>query len=395
MANITESSTWEPEIFEVSIGDPVGGGPTAPVNQALQDLANRTLYLKDQYEDLLEDYQALKLLVGDVGMSAALLKSENLADLSDKAAARNNLDVSQSNHDHDAAYLKKASNLSDVANAAQARTNLGIQNIYSGTATPTGSLGKDGDIYIRQNELGTPTFFKRVNGTWSEIIPAQFPDRPGFVRAYAGSAVPSGYLECDGAAVSRATYASLFAAIGTVYGGGNGTTTFNLPDLRGQFVRGWDHGRGLDNGRAFGSAQDSDNKSHTHTLSASAQAAGDHGHSVSGSTAAAGSHSHSISATALSAGEHTHNSRGNCGGGLPGVDDSDGDNGNIWETSAAGAHTHTVTGSATSAGSHTHTLSGTAANAGTHGHTVTGTAQSSGSTESRPKNVALMYVIKY
>ena len=58
--------------------------------------------------------------------------------------------------------------------------------------------------------------------------------------------VPAGTLECNGQAVSRTTYAGLFALIGTTYGPGNGTTTFNLPDYRGQFMRGWDHGRGLD-----------------------------------------------------------------------------------------------------------------------------------------------------
>jgi len=53
---------------------------------------------------------------------------------------------------------------------------------------------------------------------------------------------PEGWLERDGSAVSRTTYASLFAAIGTMYGVGDGSTTFNLPDDRGLFERGWAHG---------------------------------------------------------------------------------------------------------------------------------------------------------
>lgn len=64
------------------------------------------------------------------------------------------------------------------------------------------------------------------------------------------STPPSQFLECDGSAVSRTTYANLFAAIGTVHGVGDGSTTFNLPDRRGEFVRGWDHGRGADPDRA-------------------------------------------------------------------------------------------------------------------------------------------------
>lgn len=54
----------------------------------------------------------------------------------------------------------------------------------------------------------------------------------GFIQAYAGSSAPTGWLVCDGSAVSRTTYSALFALIGTTYGAGNGSTTFNVPDLR-------------------------------------------------------------------------------------------------------------------------------------------------------------------
>lgn len=86
----------------------------------------------------------------------------------------------------------------------------------------------------------------------------------GAVTAWSTNTAPSGYLICNGAAVSRTTYAALFAVIGGTYGPGDGSTTFNLPDLRGAFVRGLDNGRGLDAGRTLGSYQDSDNKSHAH-----------------------------------------------------------------------------------------------------------------------------------
>lgn len=80
---------------------------------------------------------------------------------------------------------------------------------------------------------------------------------PGAVMPFAGAAQPDGWLICDGGQVSRTTRAALFAAIGTRYGPGNGSTTFNLPDLRGEFVRGWDQGRGVDSGRNLGSTQSS------------------------------------------------------------------------------------------------------------------------------------------
>lgn len=78
---------------------------------------------------------------------------------------------------------------------------------------------------------------------------------PGSVIYFARTTAPTGYLKANGAAVSRTTYAALFTAIGTTFGAGDGATTFNLPDLRGEFIRGWDDGRGIDSGRVFGSAQ--------------------------------------------------------------------------------------------------------------------------------------------
>lgn len=66
------------------------------------------------------------------------------------------------------------------------------------------------------------------------------------IKTWPLATVPAGWLECNGAAVSRTTYAALFAVLGTTYGVGDGSTTFALPDLRGEFVRGWDHGKGSD-----------------------------------------------------------------------------------------------------------------------------------------------------
>lgn len=79
--------------------------------------------------------------------------------------------------------------------------------------------------------------------------------QPGDIKYSARSTAPAGWLKANGAAVSRTTYAALFLAIGTTYGAGDGVNTFNLPDLRGEFIRGWDDGRGVDPGRAFGSLQ--------------------------------------------------------------------------------------------------------------------------------------------
>ncbi len=117
-----------------------------------------------------------------------------------------------------------------------------------------------------------------ASGNLSFQIVAGVPS--GSVFCMAVATVPSGYLECNGAAVSRTTYAALFAIIGTNYGTGNGSSTFNLPDLRGEFVRGFDNGKGTDSGRAIASSQGSANLSHGHSVSASVNDSG-HVHATS------------------------------------------------------------------------------------------------------------------
>lgn len=127
------------------------------------------------------------------------------------------------------------------------------------TVANTINIGANGRIEVNNgpttdNSLATKLY---VDG---RTIPA------GAVQYFAGQTAPSGWLAANGAAVSRTTYASLFAAIGTTFGAGDGATTFNLPDLRGEFLRGFDAARGVDSGRVLGSAQTDELKSHTHAV---------------------------------------------------------------------------------------------------------------------------------
>jgi microcystin-dependent protein len=191
-------------------------------------------------------------------------------------------------------------------------------------------------------------------------IPASDGVPAGTVIWTARNTAPTGYLKANGAAVSRTTYADLFSAIGTFYGSGNGSTTFNLPDLRGEFVRGWDDGRGVDSGRAFGSAQAQSYQSHQHT--GSTNGAGAHNHT--GSTDSAGSHNHTVPAT-YDSGTDAFAETGN----RFGVD------ANI-PTSSAGDHAHSFT--TNGVGDHAHSF----------------TTNASGGTETRPRNVALLACIK-
>lgn len=105
---------------------------------------------------------------------------------------------------------------------------------------------------------------------------------PGCIMPYAGATAPDGWLLCHGQAVARATYADLFAAIGTAYGPGDGSTTFNLPDLRGRVAAGRDDMGGSDAGRLAGGVANRTvlggaGGAATHTLSTSQMPAHNHG----------------------------------------------------------------------------------------------------------------------
>lgn len=132
------------------------------------------------------------------------------------------------------------------------------------TVTITAGAGLTGGGTLADNRtlsLGTPGTITASSGnsvtaaSHTHAIDSALLVPSGTVAWFAGNTAPAGWLKANGAAVSRTAYANLFAAIGTTYGTGNGSSTFNLPDLRGEFVRGWDDGRGADAGRSLGSWQ--------------------------------------------------------------------------------------------------------------------------------------------
>lgn len=106
---------------------------------------------------------------------------------------------------------------------------------------------------------------------------------PGRISYWAMNTPPAGHLKANGASLSTTTYSALFNAIGYTFGGSGGS--FTLPDLRGEFIRGWDDARGIDSGRVFGSFQASSFASHTHTATVSESP---HFHSTSGFATAGG-----------------------------------------------------------------------------------------------------------
>lgn len=189
----------------------------------------------------------------------------------------------------------------------------------------------------------------------------------GTVLEFAASTPPSGYLLCNGSAVSRTTYAALFSLISTTFGAGDGSTTFNLPDRRGVTARGVDSGRGLDAGRTLGSYQ--------------ADAFGSHGHGVNdpwhGHLVNDSGHGHGVNDPG-----HGHylniNNTGPTGGGFGSANTADG-----------GSTVFTARSAGTGIGIYGNTTGIWLSASGT-GISI----QSNGSAETRMKNIAMNYIIK-
>ena len=183
-------------------------------------------------------------------------------------------------------------------------------NMGLGTDNPAARLHINGDLML-QNGVVIHTFSNddTLADNSENIIPTQQAIKTyidnlfaGTVAPFAMDTPPTGWIECDGTALDRIQYAGLFSRIGTTYGPGDGLSTFNIPDLRAQYIRGWDNGRGIDTGRIFGSFQADDMQNHSHTI-------GNHSHSLSASGSAAdnGAHQHAVGVLLTTIdGSHSH-----------------------------------------------------------------------------------------
>lgn len=248
-----------------------------------------------------------------------------------------------------------------AASAALGAANYkGVWSSMSGAVALPASVYHAGRFWIALEAIANvATETPGLSSKWAPLL-----DDVGVLGFFATTTAPVGWLKANGAAVSRTAYAALFARIGTTFGAGDGTTTFNLPDMRGEFVRGLDDGRGVDGGRSLGSTQSSANLSHTHTGTTGNQSA-DHTHS--GTTSTNGDHNHGVPDQDQNAGFG-----GNFdSGGVESVD-------RYVTTTTNGAHNHTITTGGASA-SHTHSF----------------TTASSGNSEARPRNVAWLACIRF
>ena len=225
-------------------------------------------------------------------------------------------------------------------------------------AIATASL-KDNAITIAKmadNSVGTSEIVNNAV-TRAKVTPGGF-NPVGTVIWYAGSTAPAGYLKCNGDSIANgsgttqsitADFSALYAIVGS-----------SLPDLRGEFVRGWDDGKGTDSGRSIRSTQTDQNKQHNH----------------SGSSASSSTASTSLTGSIVAISESF-----NGGGSASGVFTKSGGSNAVNTPSQ-----HSDSGDC-----------GSVAFDGSHSHTTTTsvTIANEGGNESRPRNIALLACIKY
>lgn len=291
MSNLAETNEWVEGIYEFATDDWVEGGPDGVDNLPHKQLAARTQFLKTKVEKLREDVDELTEESGTLSThkAAAVLDHPDYSVTSFKIADNAVIDRTIGNRTVNQALASPANAgtltqlLSWLSGRIKAIT--GATNWYDAPAATLAQLwalfGTSGHSHNGTAGQGPKIAYGNLSSVPSTFTPSSHThdDRyytetevnnlladamadaiaisipVGTVIHVAQNTPPSGYLKANGAAVSRTTYATLYAAIGTTFGAGNGSTTFNLPDLRGEFIRGWDDGRGVDAGRVFGSAQ--------------------------------------------------------------------------------------------------------------------------------------------
>jgi microcystin-dependent protein len=263
----------------------------------------------------------------------------------------------------------------------------GTLKVGTDTSAVTISRFTSSAIKSMTTELGTtvPTSqaVKDFVGDFvNQTVPA------GTVVAYASETVPDGWLECDGRSLDGAAtatgYPNLFKAIGKVFGHGNGSTTgFNLPDLRGRFVRGWNHRDGV--GGADPNAAE-------RVASATGGAVKDHVGSYQDDQYFKHSHGFTVGSGSIGSADVSH---GHAHGVVSSVESLS----EVTDDHGSGKYIYTVAGLTTERRTFQfHTSSATDWTTIQHSHALTlsgGSVGEAGGSETRPKNIYLMYIIKY
>lgn len=259
MANLPEVSNFD-SVYQIETTDPVQGGASGVTNTPLKNLTNRTKWLRDR-TDALDNLIGRKMIT-------------DTAELTLNTGTPITLDAA----DIGTLYSYTVSvntvvNLCAASSANKSGFIIQVRSTNASNITLT-RAGSDTIHYENQTRNSFPVFageslFLISDGIskWFVLADTRDQSPAGSIIAHAANTAPSGYLKANGAAVSRTLYARLFATIGTTFGVGDGSTTFNIPDLRGEFIRGWADDRAVDTGRVFGSAQAQAIEAHNHQFS--------------------------------------------------------------------------------------------------------------------------------
>ncbi|PLA40005.1 phage tail protein [Neisseria sicca] len=263
MANLSEMSRWEAGIYQWETSDPVQGGPNGIDNRPTRELANRTRWLYDELGRVkarMDDPNFYKSIT--VSDSKALFDANNYLHIGADAAGgyirnkKTNKGIQLKNDGtlqydgSDIITARKVSHNPGDYTVATVPSSFALNKAFDNSIKRGGAIGLGGAAHQIAIGWDTPGLVAKVDTqTFNVGVPT------GAIAYFVHAVVPFGWLKANGAAVSRTVYANLFALIGTTYGAGDGRTTFNLPDLRGEFLRSWDDGRGIDSGRVLGSAQ--------------------------------------------------------------------------------------------------------------------------------------------
>jgi microcystin-dependent protein len=269
----------------------------------------------------------------------------------------------------------------------------GIPQLLHGDGSPEGRIfAPQGSTYMRRDNTGaSSTLYVKTTGVtistgWQAIATDAQAAPTGVIHPYAGPAAPMSWILCDGSAVSRTLYAALFGVCGTLYGSGDGSSTFNVPDLRGRVPAGFAASGGHVDvstlGNQEGTVLGSRRPKHPHTNGLTLP---NHGHSHALTLP---NHGHSVSDSG-----HTHNSyaQGSASGSFPWVNNriggSDGDS--VQVDGIATASTGVSVGNPTSNPS----IDGSVGNP-TSNPAISGTIGVAGTANDAPAYLVLNYIIK-
>ena len=214
-------------------------GKMSPLANSTNDawidfVMNNLEVLYDDFEDISEDLTVDDLTITGTGTAPTVAANDNSTNIAttayaDRSSANAAAAIVDSAPETLNTLAELAAALGDDPNFATTIATL----IDTKCAQAKLDAHPVGSFYESTDSTSPATLF---GGTWQEQIPDG--ELIGSIAAFAGSSLPSGWLLCDGSAISRETYSALFSAVGTTYGTGDGTDTFNIPNLVDKFIEG-------------------------------------------------------------------------------------------------------------------------------------------------------------